>query len=78
MSRIRASRLRRARWTRGVLLERDDRLVGGGGADHEVGLDQGLAEAVERDGLAAPARGGGLGPLGAAVGDQDPAGARAP
>ena len=61
-----------------VLLERDDRLVGGGGADHQVGLDQRLVQAVERHGLAAPAGGGGLGPLGAAVGDQDPAGVQRP
>src|SRR5262249_14690701 len=43
-------------------------------ADDDVGLDQGQAEALERDGLAAPAGGGGLGAVGVAVGDEDAAG----
>ena len=42
-----------------VLIKADDRLGGGGGADHEVGLDQRLAQAVERDGLGVPTGGGG-------------------
>ncbi len=58
-----------------ALVERpvDDRLLGGGGADDQVGLDQRLAELVEGHGAAAPAGGGGLGPLGAAVGHEDAA-----
>ena len=39
-----------------VLLQGDDRLGGGGGADHQVGLDQGLAEPIERHRLAPPSR----------------------
>src|SRR5271166_4011509 len=57
-----------------VLIKADNRLGGRGGADHQVGLDQRLAQAVERDGLSVPAGGGGLGSLGLTVGDQDPAG----
>src|SRR5271157_2291360 len=57
-----------------VLIKADDRLGGCGGADHQVGLDQRLAQAVERDGLRVPASGGGLGSLRVAVGNQDPAG----
>src|SRR5271165_7333574 len=51
-----------------VLIKADNRLGGRGGADHQVGLDQRLAQAVERDGLSVPAGGGGLGSLGLPLG----------
>ena len=54
-----------------VLLERDDRLVGGRRADDQVGLDQRLVEPLERHGPAAPARRGRFRALGVAVGHQD-------
>ena len=46
------------------MLQGDDRIAGSRGADHQVGLEQRLAQAVERPGAAAPSRRDGLGPLG--------------
>ena len=70
MSRISASRFRRA-LDADVLLERDDRLVGGRGADDQVGLDQGLVEPVERDARPPQRAAAASARSGSAVGDED-------
>ena len=57
-----------------ILLERDDRLGGGGGADDQVGLDQCLAKPLERHSPAVPAGRDRKGAVRVAVGDQDLAG----
>jgi hypothetical protein len=58
-----------------VAVHGHDRLVGGGGAEDDVRLDQGVVESIEGDHAAPPARGDGVGPLGVAVGDEEHTGA---
>ena len=58
----------------GITVKGDDRVGGGGGADDQVGLDQGVVEALERDGRPGPAGGGGPGSIRVPVGDPDPPG----
>src|SRR5439155_5002538 len=62
----------------GEAVEGHDRLVGGGGADDDVGLDQGVVEPVEGDDAADPLVGDGAGPHDVAIGDKDCTGTQGP